>query len=182
MLDVSTPGYYVAGIVDEMHPSPHPAKIGPFELVKLHIEPNLNHSVAILGVVPISFEMIVEMIFCGCPSLSRLLGFHKHELILVQGSAGPLRNLKDAEVGPGVHRHGLLDDRIPFTRGEDEAKDVSYRPPEDVFVRVRYPNQKVEGGLDVDFWVHYVLWYGPESFSSQYIDPYSSRAQYIMWL
>ncbi|KAL9097942.1 MAG: hypothetical protein Q9165_000268 [Trypethelium subeluteriae] len=130
ILDMSTPGYYVAGIVNEVHPSPSPAKMGPFEPVKLHMGPNLNHSVAILGFVPISFEMVVKMIFCGFPSLSQLLEFHEHGFVLVQGSAGPSRNLKEAEVGPGVHRNRLLDDRIPFTRGEDEAKDVPNRPSE----------------------------------------------------
>jgi len=83
ILDVSAPDYNVVGIVDEVHPSPNSVEIGVFVLVKMHIQPNLNHSVAILGIVPISFEMIVEMIFCGCPRLSRLLGFHEHELVLV---------------------------------------------------------------------------------------------------
>lgn len=60
--------------------------------------------------------------------------------IVNKGSAGPSRTLKDTEVGLGVDRHRLLDDRIPFTQGEDKAKDISYRPSVDVFVRVRYPN------------------------------------------
>ncbi|KAF1828999.1 hypothetical protein BDW02DRAFT_191235 [Decorospora gaudefroyi] len=81
ILNVSTPGYNVVGIVDEVHPSPNPAEIGVFVLVKMHIQPHLNHSVAILGIIPISFEMIVEMIFCGCPSLSRRVGARRREEI-----------------------------------------------------------------------------------------------------
>jgi len=98
-----------------MHLPTNRAEIVVFVLVELHDQPNLNHSVAIFGLVVIAFEMVLEMILRGIPRLSLSLTFHKHEFVLIQPFIRSLKNLEEAKVGLGVGRHCLLNDRKPLS-------------------------------------------------------------------
>ena len=141
---MATPSQDVVRIVHKMHLCAYLAELSIFILVELHLQPYLDHSVAIFRVVSSSLKMISQLIFRCSPRRFCLLTFNKHYLVLVNGSTGSSSNFEGAEVRARMLRRSFLGNCVSFTHRKDETKNFFHGTPIDILVRLWYPYQKVK--------------------------------------